>query len=137
MEKKKAILLATAVVFLMGIAIGYLNDWFIRPSKQEFILDKEGIISRGSLRVAVDNNSSSFYIYRGRRMGYEYELLLDLGKELGVEIEFVVASGFDEAFGKLEDGRVDLIAMNVQQNEERESFVTFTESLGATSTVLV
>jgi membrane-bound lytic murein transglycosylase F len=137
MEKKKAILLATAVVFLIGIAIGYLNDWFIRPSKQEFILDKEGIISRGSLRVAVDNNSSSFYIYRGRRMGYEYELLLDLGKELGVEIEFVVASGFDEAFGKLEDGRVDLIAMNVQQNEERESFVTFTESLGAMSTVLV
>ena len=137
MEKKKAILLATAVVFLIGIAIGYLNDWFIRPSKQEFILDKEGILSRGSLRVAVDNNSSSFYIYRGRRMGYEYELLLDLGKELGVEIEFVVASGFDEAFGKLEDGRVDLIAMNVQQNEERESFVTFTESLGATSTVLV
>jgi membrane-bound lytic murein transglycosylase F len=137
MEKKKAILLATAVVFLIGIAIGYLNDWFIRPSKQEFILDKEGIISRGSLRVAVDNNSSSFYIYRGRRMGYEYELLLDLGKELGVEIEFVVASGFDEAFGKLEDGRVDLVAMNVQQNEERESFVTFTESLGAMSTVLV
>ena len=137
MEKKKAILLATAVVFLMGIAVGYLNDWFIRPSKQEFILDKEGIISRGSLRVAVDNNSSSFYIYRGRRMGYEYVLLLDLGKELGVEIEFVVASGFDEAFGKLEDGRVDLIAMNVQQNEERESFVTFTESLGAMSTVLV
>jgi membrane-bound lytic murein transglycosylase F len=137
MEKKKAILLATAVVFLIGIAIGYLNDWFIRPSKQEFILDKEGIISRGSLRVAVDNNSSSFYIYRGRRMGYEYELLLDLGKELGVEIEFVVASGFDEAFGKLEDGRVDLIAMNVQQNEERERFVTFTESLGAMSTVLV
>ena len=137
MEKKKTILLATAVVFLIGIAIGYLNDWFIRPSKQEFILDKEGILSRGSLRVAVDNNSSSFYIYRGRRMGYEYELLLDLGKELGVEIEFVVASGFDEAFGKLEDGRVDLIAMNVQQNEERESFVTFTESLGAMSTVLV
>ena len=137
MEKKKAILLATAAVFLMGIAVGYLNDWFIRPSKQGFILDKEGIISRGSLRVAVDNNSSSFYIYRGRRMGYEYELLLDLGKELGVEIEFVVASGFDEAFGKLEEGRVDLIAMNVQQNEERESFVTFTESLGTMSTVLV
>ena len=137
MEKKKAILLATAVVFLIGIAIGYLNDWFIRPSKQEFILDKEGIISRGSLRVAVDNNSSSFYIYRGRRMGYEYELLLDLGKDLGVEIEFVVASDIDEAFSKLEEGRVDLIAMNVHQNEEMESFVTFTEALGTMSSVLV
>jgi len=70
-------------------------------------------------------------------MGYEYELLLDLGKDLGVEIEFVVASDIDEAFSKLEEGRVDLIAMNVHQNEEMESFVTFTEALGTMSSVLV
>ena len=97
----------------------------------------DGILSRGTLRVAVDNNSSSFYIYRGRRMGFEYELLLDLGKQLGAQIEFVVASDIDEAFSKLEEGRVDLIAMNVQQNDERESFVTFTEAIGSMSTVLV
>jgi len=138
MGKNKAVLLAVAVAFLIaGTTIGYLNNWFIQPSKQEFILDKEGIISRGTLRVAVDNNSSSFYIYRGRRMGYEYELLLDLGKELGVQIEFVVASDIDEAFTNLEEGKVDLIAMNVTQNAERESFVSFTESLGTISTVLV
>lgn len=137
MGKKKAVLLAVVVAFLIGGTIGYLNNWFIQPSKQEFILDKEGILSRGSLRVAVDNNSSSFYIYRGRRMGYEYELLLDLGKELGVQIEFVVVSDIDEAFTNLEEGKVDLIAMNVTQNAERESFVSFTESLGTISTVLV
>lgn len=121
----------------MAIGIlGYLNGWF-KSSKQEFILDMDGILSRGTLRVAVDNNSSSFYIYRGRRMGFEYELLLDLGKQLGAQIEFVVASDIDEAFSKLEEGRVDLIAMNVQQNDERESFVTFTEAIGSMSTVLV
>ena len=137
MEKKKQILVVGVLIFLGLGAIGYLNNWFIQPSKQEFILDKEGIFSRGTLRVAVDNNSSSFYIYRGRRMGYEYELLLDLGKELGVQVEFVVASDIDEAFTKLEEGKVDLIAMNVTQNAERESFVSFTESLGTISTVLV
>ena len=138
MGKNKAVLLAVAVAFLIaGTTIGYLNNWFIQSSKQEFILDKEGILSRGTLRVAVDNNSSSFYIYRGRRMGYEYELLLDLGKELGVQIEFVVVSDIDEAFTNLEEGKVDLIAMNVTQNAERESFVSFTESLGTISTVLV
>ena len=121
----------------MAIGIlGYLYNWFNQSSKQEFILDMDGILSRGTLRVAVDNNSSSFYIYRGRRMGFEYELLLDLGKQLGVQIEFVVASDIDEAFSKLEEGRVDLIAMNVQQNDERESFVTFTEAIGSMSTVL-
>ena len=137
MGKNKATLLALAVAFLAIGILGYLNGWFNQSSKEEFILDMDGILSRGTLRVAVDNNSSSFYIYRGRRMGFEYELLLDLGKQLGVQVEFVVASDIDEAFSKLEEGRVDLIAMNVQQNSERENFVTFTEAIGSMSTVLV
>ena len=137
MGKNKATLLALAVAFLAIGILGYLNGWFNQSSKEEFILDMDGMLSRGTLRVAVDNNSSSFYIYRGRRMGFEYELLLDLGKQLGVQVEFVVASDIDEAFSKLEEGRVDLIAMNVQQNSERESFVTFTEAIGSMSTVLV
>jgi len=137
MERKKQIIVVGVLIFLGLGAIGYLNNWFTQSTKQEFILDKEGILTRGTLRVAVDNNSSSFYIYRGRRMGYEYELLLDLGKELGVQVEFVVASDIDEAFTKLEEGRVDLIAMNVQQNAERESFFIFTEAIGSMSTVLV
>ena len=137
MERKKQIVVVGVLIFLGLGAIGYLNNWFTQSSKQEFILDKDGILTRGTLRVAVDNNSSSFYIYRGNRMGYEYELLLDLGKELGVQVEFVVASDIDEAFTKLEEGRVDLIAMNVQQNAERESFVIFTEAIGSMSTVLV
>jgi membrane-bound lytic murein transglycosylase F len=137
MVKNKARLRVLAGAFLAIGILGYLYNWFNQSSKQEFILDMDGILSRGTLRVAVDNNSSSFYIYRGSRMGFEYELLLDLGKQLGVQIEFVVASDIDEAFSKLEEGRVDLIAMNVQQNDERESFVTFTEAIGSMSTVLV
>ncbi len=137
MGKNKARLRVLAGAFLAIGILGYLYNWFNQSSKQEFILDMDGILSRGTLRVAVDNNSSSFYIYRGSRMGFEYELLLDLGKQLGVQIEFVVASDIDEAFSKLEEGRVDLIAMNVQQNDERESFVTFTEAIGSMSTVLV
>jgi membrane-bound lytic murein transglycosylase F len=137
MEKKKGILLALVVIFLVFGAIGYLNNWFSRSVEQEFILDKEGIQARGTLRVAVDNNSSSYYIYRGRRMGYEYELLLDLGKRLGVQVEFIVAADIDEAFSQLADGRVDLIAMNLQQNTDSKRVVSFTEPIGSMSTVIV
>jgi membrane-bound lytic murein transglycosylase F len=137
MEKKKGILLALVVIFLVFGAIGYLNNWFSRSVEQEFILDKEGIQARGTLRVAVDNNSSSYYIYRGRRMGYEYELLLDLGKRLGVQVEFIVAADIDEAFAQLADGRVDLIAMNLQQNTDTKGLVSFTEPIGSMSTVIV
>ena len=138
MEKKKGILLVVVVGIFLGIGVlGYLNNWFNKSSKSEFILDKEGIQARGTLRVAVDNNSSSYYIYRGRRMGFEYELLLDLGKRLGVQVEYIVAADIDEAFAQLEDGRVDLVAMNLQQNTARERDVTYTEAIGSMSTVLV
>jgi membrane-bound lytic murein transglycosylase F len=137
MGKKKGILLIAVVIFLGIGALGYLNNWFYKSAEPEFILDKEGILARGSLRVAVDNNSSSYYIYRGRRMGYEYELLLDLGERLGVQVEFIVAADIDEAFAQLEDGRVDLIAMNLQQNTDARSEVSYTEAIGSMSTVLV
>ena len=136
MGKKKVILLVVVVGIFLGIgAIGYLNNWFNKSSASEFILDKEGVQARGTLRVAVDNNSSSYYIYRGRRMGFEYELLLDLGKRLGVQVEFIVAADIDDAFAQLEDGRVDLIAMNLQQNTGTN--VSYTEAIGSMSTVLV
>ncbi len=137
MEKKKGILLAVGLIFLVVCAIGYLTNWFSKSSDQEFVLDKEGVQARGTLRVAVDNNSSSYYIYRGRRMGYEYELLLDLGKRLGVQVEFSVAADIDEAFAQLESGRVDLIAMNLQHTAGTDRDVTYTEAIGSMSTVLV
>ncbi len=137
MEKKKGVLLIAVVIFLGIGTLGYLNNWFYKSSEPEFILDKEGILARGSLRVAVDNNSSSYYIYRGRRMGYEYELLLDLGKQIGVQVEFIVVSDIDEAFSQLADGRIDLIAMNLQKNTDTKRGVSFTEPIGSLSTVLV
>jgi membrane-bound lytic murein transglycosylase F len=70
-------------------------------------------------------------------MGFEYELLLDLGKRLGVQVEYIVAADIDEAFAQLEDGRVDLVAMNLQQNTASERDVTYTEAIGSMSTVLV
>jgi membrane-bound lytic murein transglycosylase F len=70
-------------------------------------------------------------------MGYEYELLLDLGKRIGVQVEFIVAADIDEAFSQLADGRVDLIAMNLQQNTDTKRVVSFTEPIGSMSTVLV
>jgi membrane-bound lytic murein transglycosylase F len=136
MEKKKLLLLAAFFGALLLVFFAYLAGWFDTDAK-EYILDKEGIQARGTLRVAVDNNSSSYYIYRGRTMGYEYELLLDLGKRLGVQVEFVVATDIDQAFLQLQQGKVDLIAMNLQESKEPLEFVTFTQTIGAMSTVLV
>ena len=70
-------------------------------------------------------------------MGYEFELLRDLGKRLGVQIEYVVVKDIDRAFDYLEEGKVDLIALNLEETPERIERVSFTTPLGNMSTVLV
>lgn len=109
------------------------NEFFGEP----YTLDLPGIKARGTIKVAIDNNSTSYYIYRGRRMGYEYELLEDLGKSIGVQVEFIVVSDIDLAFDNLIEGKVDLIAMNLEQTDERTNRMTFSQSLGSMNSVLV
>lgn len=122
---------------LFGVQCTFLESKLGNVFRDPFFMDLDEIKIRGTLRVAVDNNSTSYYIYRGRRMGYEYELLRDLGKRLDLQVEFVVVSDIESAFGQLEEGKVDLIAMNLEQNEERSERVAFTNSLGTMSTVIV
>jgi membrane-bound lytic murein transglycosylase F len=100
-------------------------------------LDLDDIVKRGYLRAIVDNSSTSYYIYRGRRMGYEFELLRNLATSLGVRLHLIVKSDLHEALYLLNIGKADIIAMNLEVNEERKQFASFTEPLGQMGTVLL
>lgn len=137
---KKALILFFAVVTLLifGVQCTFLEKNFGKKVEEEaYILDLPGIKTRGYIRAAVDNNSTGYYIYRGRRMGYEYELLRDLAKRLKVQLHLVLVSDINDAFDYLEDGKVDIIAMNLVKNEERQNRAEFTLPLGKMNTVLV
>jgi membrane-bound lytic murein transglycosylase F len=70
-------------------------------------------------------------------MGYEYELLRDLAKRLDVQLRLVLVSDIDAAFKFLESGKVDLIAMNLEENPERSKGNSFSTPLGNMNTLLV
>ena len=99
--------------------------------------DLEDIIQRGTLRAVVDNSSTSYYIYRGRRMGYEYEMLRSLSQRLGVQLRLVITDDIEEAFNFLVKGKADIIAMNLEETEERKKYASFSEPTNKLSTVLV
>src|SRR5579859_4468844 len=66
--------------------------------------DLDVIKKRGYLVALLDNNSVSYFIYKGRPMGYEYELLHRLTTQLHVELKIKVISGIEEAIDKLNRG---------------------------------
>jgi membrane-bound lytic murein transglycosylase F len=107
------------------------------PAAPLVVRDLEVIRKRGYLEVLLDNNSVSYFIYKGRPMGYEYELLQRLAGNLNVELKIKVISGIEEAFDKLNRGEGDLIAFPLTITKERTEYISFTNALFTTQQVLV
>lgn len=91
----------------------------------------------GKLVVLTDYNSTSYFIYRGTPMGYQYELLQNLAKHLNLELELIVNSSLDDAFDKLVQNECDLLAISLNINNERKQIFNFTDPIGRTRQVLV
>ncbi|MEQ8301939.1 MAG: transporter substrate-binding domain-containing protein [Cyclobacteriaceae bacterium] len=114
------------------------NDKVVENSEELPVsIDLADIRERGYLNALVDNNSMSYFYYRGGPMGYEYELLQRLTKELGVELRIKVITNIEEAVQMLNSGKGDIMAFPFTVTPERKEVVAFTETHFNTSQVLV
>jgi membrane-bound lytic murein transglycosylase F len=135
--------IATTILFALLLITFGVQCTFLEKKKEiafwedPATLDLEEIKKRGYIRALVDNSTTSYYIYRGRRMGYEFELLRNLASSLGVRLHLIIKSDIDEAFNLLNNGQVDIIAMNLGISEERKKFANFSIPVGEVSAVLV
>jgi len=93
----------------------------------EVTSDLDAILERGYINALVDNNSVSYFIYKGEPMGYEYELLNLFAKHLEVDLKIKVTSGIDRAIDQLNQGEGDIIAFPLTITKERNKYVSFTK----------
>lgn len=99
--------------------------------------DLPEIKKSGELKAITIYNSTGYFLYRGRTMGFEYDLLTALAEELGVSLKISVAADIDELFDMLNRGEADIIAYGLTITEGRKEFVSFTEHHYLTHQVLV
>jgi membrane-bound lytic murein transglycosylase F len=100
-------------------------------------LDLPQLLKRGKLVVLAENSSTSYFIYRGKKMGFEYELLKEFAHELGIELEVKVIHNFDDMNRQLNEGEVDLIACNYTITKERQNTIDYSIPYLRTSQVLI
>ena len=127
---------------LIGIVCIYLSKFRNKESVISGLvpvtnLDLSEIKKRGKLIALTDNSSTSFYIYKGDSLGYEYEQLSLFAKEIGVDLQMVIAKNLDTIFNQLNNGEVDIVAANLTVTKERSSSVDFSDPLMLVSQVLV
>jgi membrane-bound lytic murein transglycosylase F len=97
----------------------------------------EKIKKRGKLVAITGFNAYSYFIYKGKTMGYEYELLKRFAEKLGVDVEIKISKDIDQMFDMLEKGEGDLIAFNLTVTRARKQKADFTTHLNITHQVLV
>jgi membrane-bound lytic murein transglycosylase F len=103
----------------------------------EVDIDLDAIVKRGYISVLVDNNSISYFIYKGQPMGYEYELLNLMASQLKVDLKIKVTSGVERAIDLLNTGEGDLLAFPLTITKDRTQYVAFTKPHFNTYQVLV
>ena len=100
-------------------------------------LSLKEIKRKGKLKVITSYNANSYFIYKDQPIGYEYELLKLLTKDLGVELDIEASSDLANLDYKLNSGEGDLLAANTIVTREKGRQLKFTEHLMTTTQVLV
>ncbi|MBI1267956.1 MAG: transporter substrate-binding domain-containing protein [Cryomorphaceae bacterium] len=100
-------------------------------------IDLPEIKHRKNLILLTENGSTSYYLYRGQGMGYDYELVRAFAKSQGLGLQVKVLTDLEDMFHLLQSGDGDIIAGNLTHIPEREKYVQFTSPLSETRQVLV
>lgn len=81
----------------------------------------------GKIVLITDNNAHSFYLYRDRPAGFEYELASAFANYLVVDLE-VITPGWENLFGALSSGKGDFIAAGLTRLPQRAPLADFSDS---------
>jgi membrane-bound lytic murein transglycosylase F len=111
------------------------------PKMQMAFEDSEAIPTSaettGKLVALIDNNLSSYYIYKGQPRGFEYELLKWFCKDHDLKLEVKIIPTFDYILDSLVAGAGDLAAANFTVTRSRLERVRFSPYILKTRMVLV
>lgn len=100
-------------------------------------IDLDSIQSTRKLKALIEYSPTSYFIYKGNPMGFEYELLNKYAKHIGVELEVIPLINNDSVFTNINNGLADIAAANLAITEERLTKSQFTLPIFITKQVLI
>lgn len=123
----------TIFICLLTVACQTAQKPFVYPPPSPIQL----IEQRGELRVCTYHNTTDYYVYKGVTKGFHYELLKHFSDYLGVKLCVETSTHFEQTLEELNEGKYDLVAMNLVVTDNRLERVQFSDPLFYTRRVLV
>lgn len=82
--------------------------------------DLQEIKKSGQLRLITRNNSSTYFLWRNKLMGFEYDLVKQFAKQQKLNLKILVADDFEKMIKWLENGHGDLVSSGLIKTLERK-----------------
>lgn len=99
--------------------------------------DYAAIAKEGTLRVATEYNSISFFVDGDTISGFHYELIEAFARDMGLKIEIYPLMSFEERLEGLSEGRYDVIAYGILATSELKDSLLLTSPIVLNKQVLV
>lgn len=107
------------------------------PEKKMEIRDWAEMRADSVITVLAENSPASYFIYRGKNMGYEYELLYEFAKDQNIRLQVRMVNDLDEMIHLLNTNEGDIIACNLTVTADRLSLLNFSSPHLKTHQVLI
>ena len=100
-------------------------------------IDLDSIRHRGTIRAVCDYNSVNYFVHKGVPVGYQYELLTQYAKHLGLKLEIVPDNTLEGGHDKIEKGKADILASTLVADTTLLPTLALCEPYGQSRIVLV
>lgn len=142
MWKKYKILFSLIFLFASLLEVKNCNLLNVKTTPQDSYSsiehrDLDQIKKTKKLVLLTENSSTTYFIYKGQPMGYEYEMMNAFAASIGAELDVVVVRNVDNIFEMLDSCQGDIAADNLTITSNRMKDVEFTSPLFTTRQVLV
>jgi peptidoglycan lytic transglycosylase F len=117
-----SLICAASLALLLGCSSQ--SDLSVDSKPVEF--DLAQIQERDTLRVITRNHPLTYYLYKGTRRGFDFELLQKFAEEQGMVLEVVLPPTWNDMIPYLLEGKGDVVASMMTVTDEREARVEFT-----------
>jgi membrane-bound lytic murein transglycosylase F len=103
-------------------------EHMVEDRGQLYLGDFDAIKKRRVLRVLLRNNASSYFLYRGELMGFEFQLAREFADYHGLRLEVVVPPSHRELTTWLLEGKADIAMGFIEPDrQQRRLGVAFSE----------
>jgi len=123
--------------FLLGIFLLIACETATKKEVEVKAIDLKEIQKKGKLTILTENSSLSFFEYREKNLGFEYEILEAFAKHIGIPLEIKVVPKYSNLRRFSNNGEGDIIAANLAITLSGQKKINFSHPYYYSNQVLV